>query len=240
MTTPPHKFPEKDIRLRCGRLISPAAEEARALNHPYIGVEHLFMALTRREQSAVSRLLRRASLSPRIVRTEIRREVGTGEGPQGDVLPLTPRAEMVLSIATFSADHDQNDDVSDSHLLLAMLQEGESVPVRKLTELGFDIDYWLNVLLHEIYQHNLSAQGAASLFEAMNELDDSDEEIEPPARKPVPGERTPTPLLDKYGRDLNVQAAEGKIGPVIARESELRTLARTLARSKKNNPLLLG
>ncbi len=199
------------------------------------------MALTRREQSAVCRLLRRASLSPRIVRTEIRREVGTGDGPQGDVLPLTPRAEMVLSIATFSADHDQKDDVTDSHLLLAMLQEGESVPVRKLAELGFDVDYWLNVLLHEIYQHNLSAQGATSLFEALNELDDSDDEIEMLASpKRAPGERAPTPLLDKYGRDLNAQAAEGKIGAVIARESELRTLARTLARSKKNNPLLLG
>ena len=238
---PLRKFPEKDIRLRCGHLISPAAEEARALNHPYIGVEHLFIALTRSEQTAVSRLLRRAGLTPRVVRTEIRREVGTGDGQQGDVLPLTPRAEMVLSIATFSADHDQKDDVADDHLLLAMLQEGDSVPIRKLAELGFDVDYWLNVLLHEIYQHNLMPDGATSLFDALNELDDSDEEIDEPApRKPAPGERIPTPLLDKYGRDLNVQAAEGKIGAVIARESELRTLARTLARSKKNNPLLLG
>jgi ATP-dependent Clp protease ATP-binding subunit ClpC len=241
LSTPLHKFPEKDIRLRCGHLISPAAEEARALNHPYIGVEHLFMALTRSEQTAVSRLLRRASLSPRVVRTEIRREVGSGDGPQGDVLPLTPRAEMVLSIATFSADHDHQDDVTDSHLLLAVLQEGDSVPVRKLAELGFDVDYWLNVLLQEIYQHNLMPQGATSLFEALNEMDDSDDEVDEPApRKAAPGERLPTPLLDKYGRDLNAQAAEGKIGPVIARESELRALARTLARSKKNNPLLLG
>lgn len=241
-TPPPNEFPEKDVRRRSARLISSAAEEARALNHPYIGVEHLFIALTRRETSAASRLLRRASLSPKIVRSEIRREVGTGDGPLGDVLPLTPRAEMVLSIATLTANSEHMDDVTDAHLLLAILQEGESVPVRKLTELGFDVDYWLNVLLNEAYQHNMAALGGTSLFDAADDLEDSAVSQERPAasRGTTSAEHTPTPLLDKYGRDLNAQAAEGRIGPVIARDAELRALARTLARSKKNNPLLLG
>ena len=238
----PHGFPEKDIRRRCSRLISLAAEEARALNHPYIGVEHLFIALTRRDGGPASRLLRRASLSPKVVRSEIRREVGAGDGPLSDVLPLTPRAEMVLSIATFTATSDEHDEVTDGHLLLAILQEGESVPVRKLAELGFDVDFWLNTLLNEVYQQDMAALGGTSLFEIVEE---SSEDEDGPAASAKPSrheaaERIPTPLLDKYGRDLNEQAAQGRIGPVIARDEELRALARTLARSKKNNPLLLG
>ncbi len=242
MNTPqPNEFPDKEVRRRCSRLISRGAEEARALNHPYIGVEHLFIALTRREGGAAGRLLRRAGLSAKIVRSEIRREIGTGDGPLGDVLPLTPRAEMVLSIATFTATSDQRDDVSDGHLLLAMLQEGESVPVRKLAELGFDVDFWLNALLNEAYQQNMAALDGTSLFSAVedDEPDASDERVVG-SRDSGAADRVPTPLLDKYGRDLNEQAAQGKIGPVIARDEELRALARTLARSKKNNPLLLG
>ena len=238
----PNEFPEKDVRRRCGRLISLAAEEARTLNHPYIGVEHLFVALTRREGGAAGRLLRRAGLSPRIVRSEIRREIGAGEGPLGDVLPLTPRAEMVLSIATFTANSDHYDEVTEGHLLLAILQEGESVPVRKLADLGFDVDFWLNALLNEVYQQDMAAPGSASLFEPGDEADEDSlsEEHTDFSRESNPVARFPTPLLDKYGRDLNEQAAAGRIGPVIARDEELRALARTLARSKKNNPLLLG
>lgn len=242
--TPSPDIPEKEIRERCGAILSAAAEEARRLGHNYIGTEHLFIAATRNESGPTCNLLKRAGLSPRHVRNEIRREVGVGEGILDKVLPLTPRTEMVLSLSIFLAEQDDADEVQEKHLLMALLQEGEGVPIRKLIEIGFDLNLWLQRLIAE--EHDdlpVSIPSDSDLFDFLDsdmdfDLGDSMQssaEIDP--AKPA---RVPTPLLDKYGRDLTKQASQGKIGPAVARESEIRALARTLARSKKNNPLLLG
>ncbi|MEP7292067.1 MAG: ATP-dependent Clp protease ATP-binding subunit [Chloroflexota bacterium] len=241
--TPPPDIPEKEIRKRCSALLSSAADEARRLGHNYVGTEHVFIVATKQEGGATAGLLRRAGFNPRQVRNEIRREIGTGEGSTDEVLPITPRAEMVLSLAIFMADREEAEEVDEAHVLLAMLQEGEGVPVRKLVEMGFNVNLWLQRLLNEAYEKDLASPDEGDLFQ-LSDLDDfigddaflhSSAEIES-----KPGGRTPTPLLDKYGRDLTAQAMQGKISPAIARESEIRAVARTLARSKKNNPLLLG
>ncbi|MBL8118922.1 MAG: ATP-dependent Clp protease ATP-binding subunit [Anaerolineae bacterium] len=247
--TPSPDIPEKEIRERCSTWLGQAAEEASRFQHNYIGVEHLFIALTRDDQGLTSYLIKRAGLDPRYVRNEIRKEIGPGDGKIGDVLPLTPRAELVLRVTILLADRDEEGtgQVEETHLLVAILQEGESIPVRKLTEMGFDLSLWLQRLVLE----------ADSLKNGQLELNDSDilavpgpasdefdfgasdDELDSSAELKKES-RIPTPLLDKYGRDLTAQAAAGKIGPAIAREPEIRALARTLARSKKNNPLLLG
>ena len=76
-------------------------------------------------------------------------EIGSGEGAALDVLPLTPRSEIVLSLAIFLAEQENLEEVSESHLLLALLQEGEGVAVRKLVEMEFDLNLWLQRLLLE-------------------------------------------------------------------------------------------
>lgn len=245
--TPHPDIPEKEIRERCSTLLSAAAEEARRLNHNYIGTEHLFIAVTKNENGPTANLLKRAGMNPREVRNEIRREIGNGEGPMGMVLPLTPRTEMVLSLAIFLAEREEMEEIDEAHLLLAMMQEGEGVPIRKLIEMGFNINLWLQRLLTEAYEKELSSPMVPDEYKFGDldddfSLDDSDDVFDRPStspRAPSSG-RTPTPLLDKYGRDLTAQASNGKLGPAIAREREIRALARTLARSKKNNPLLLG
>lgn len=242
--TPPPDIPEKEIRKRCASLLSSAAEEARRLGHNYIGTEHIFIASTKLEEGATAGLLRRAGLNPRQVRNEIRREIGTGEGSLDEVLPLTPRAEMVLSLAIFIADREESEEVDEAHILLALMQEGEGVPIRKLIEMGFNVNLWLQRLLNEAYEKDLASPDENELFQ-ISDLDDfiGDEAfMHSSSEHEVKGAngRTPTPLLDKYGRDLTAQAVDGKVGPAIAREREIRALARTLARSKKNNPLLLG
>ncbi len=209
------------------------------------------MAATRNENGAISTLLKRANLDPRHVRNELRREVGQGDGKVGQVLPLTPRAEIILAIAIFLADRDEDtrDEIDDYHLLVAILQEGESIPVRKLLDLNFDLNGWLQRLVMESPAANRVPSPPPDLKNPFNfpaHLDDDDFDFDDDLEEsdddgPVKSEaRMPTPLLDKYGRDLTAQAANGKIGPAIAREREIRALARTLARNKKNNPLLLG
>jgi ATP-dependent Clp protease ATP-binding subunit ClpC len=238
---------EKEIRERCASLLAAGAEEARKLGHNYIGVEHLFMATTRNEHNPTVNLLRRAGLDPRNVRNEIRKEIGTGDGKLAQVLPLTPRTEIILALTIFLAERDETDDdeeVDEVHLLMAILQEGESIPVRKLLDMGFDLNGWLQRLLLENHDepemHNELPRdsGIFNFPGVSDEFNfDSDPGSEEESRDDI---RMPTPLLDKYGRDLTAQAAAGRISAAIAREREIRALARTLARNKKNNPLLLG
>ncbi|MBC7814851.1 MAG: ATP-dependent Clp protease ATP-binding subunit [Burkholderiales bacterium] len=242
-------IPEKEIRERCATILSASAEEARRLGHNYIGTEHLFIAATKNENGPTSTLLRRAKLNPRYVRNEIRLEIGNGEGPMEEVLPLTPRTEMVLSLAIFLAERDDDvGEISEMHLLLALLQEGEGVAVRKLIDLGFDLNLWLQRLLTEAYEQDLAVPLVVDDDEIFGFDDDNHYPLDsdPPDDWSADSQtsrdsiRMPTPLLDKYGRDLSGQAAAGKITAAVAREREIRSLARTLARSKKNNPLLLG
>ncbi len=256
MTTPPLDIPEKELRARCANFLAAAAEEARQLRHPFIGVEHMVIAMTKNEAGATARLMRQSGLTPRNVRAELRREIGKGDGSSlSEVLPLTPRLVMVLQIALFIADRDESDEVQESHLLLAVLEEGESVPVRKLVEMGFRVEFWLRKLHNEAYERDLSMPVPDAMPNLMfdddgidfSDFDDSlpDDLLSISSSDSIPsrhglGGRTPTPLLDKFGRDLTAQAADGKIMPAIAREREIRAVARTLARSKKNNPLLLG
>ncbi len=248
MTNPPD-IPEKEIRERCATILSAAAAEAVRLGHTYIGTEHIFIAATRTDSGPTCTLLRRAGLDPRRVRHEIRREIGSGEGGHFEVLPMTPRTEMILSLSIFMSNREESSEVEEVHVLLAMLQEGEGVPIRKLIELGFNVNHWLQKLLTEAYEKDLAgvlnASPSVDEFDASPVLDfDSDEFLSPftPPRRPNfrPPPVSATPMLDKYGRDLIVQAEQGKIGPAISRDKEIRALARTLARSKKNNPLLLG
>jgi len=256
-------FPEHELRERCRAILTLASEEARRMAHDYIGVEHVFIALTREEDSLTSSLLLKAGHNPREVRAQIRTEVKQGDGTLDRELPMTQRLQMALSLALLFAESDRVFQPSEQHLLMAMLQEGESVPVRKLIELGFDVNFWLNDLIAKASEESAKSSDASDLvdrmirrirepeddmlFDSHDDFDFFDNDITSPPPNPFLGRPMPdlvrgshTPLLDKYGRDLNAQAKLGKIGPAIARETEIRAIARTLSRSKKNNPLLLG
>lgn len=241
--TPSPDIPEKEIREKCTKILSQSADEARRLGHNFIGTEHLFIAVTRND-GPTSQLLKQAGFDPRQIRNEIRREVGTSEGQMGDVLPLTPRTAMVLSLSIFLAEQEKKYDVEESHMLMALLQEGEGVPVRKLVDMGFDLNLWLQRLINEqqeIFDSPFPSDSDSDDFWSDDELFDfSDSEILTKHPR-FQDEKMPiTPLLDRYGRDLMAQAVEGKLSEAIARTKEIRALARTLSRSKKNNPLLLG
>ncbi len=225
MTLPP-EISEQEIRERCQHLLSLATDEAIRLEHNYIGTEHLFIALTKIEGGRTRRLLTDAGLDPAAVRLAVREAAGRGSDHPTEPIPLTPRSRLVLSLAIYAADDEDEDAVTEEHLLLALLKEGEGVAVRCLAALGFDLTYWTNLLIREA-----EARREAGVLEVAGEE----------VRRPTEVLRhAPTPLLDKFGRDLVAQAWAGKIGPAIGREQEIRSLVRTLVRSKKNNPLLVG
>src|SRR5258707_1704476 len=130
-------------------------------------------------------------------------------------------------MAVFHADDYGDDTVAEPHLLLAILEEGEGVAARKLVALGANIAKWIEILYDEL-KHNDSVPQ----LESGEDVSDKAE-----AERAT---RPPTPLLDKYGRDLTEMARQGKLAQAIGREREIRAVARTLTRNKKNNPLLVG
>jgi len=229
--TSPLDISEQEIRERCAPLLSAALEEAAQLHHKYIGVEHLFIALSKIEGGLTQRFLLTSRLDPRHVRHEIRREAGLGDEKDTveEEAPFTPRAYRILAMAVFHADDGGEDHIAESHLLLAILEEGDNIPARVLLRLGTNLADWTEQLTDELKRRN----GENSPFE-------NDEPVELPDAERERASRAPTPLLDKYGRDLTELARQGKISAAIGREREIRAVARTLTRSKKNNPLLLG
>lgn len=234
MPQSPLDISEHEIRKRCGPLLEGAIQEATRLRHNYIGTEHLFNALTRLPNGITAQLLVDAGLEPRQIRNLIRREVGAGDDAVSEWPPLTPRAHRILAMAVYLADDADERYVSEPHVLIALLQEGEGVAARVLARQGVDLSAWIERLLGEI-DSNADDFDEMLFGDIDGFLDDSDDDAEV-----EPGQHMPTPLLDRYGRDLTEQARQGKIGPAIGREKEIRMVARTLRRSKKNNPLLLG
>jgi len=231
---PSFDITEAEIRQRCRALLDAALDEAARMHHNYIGTEHLFNAITKGEDSIVSRLLMQAGLDARMVRNEVRREVGQGDEEVQADPPLTPRAYRVLVAAAYYAEDYNGAQVGDAHLLLAMIQDGDGVAIRKLRALGVDLEMWVELLLAELERSSgLNADALPPLPESAPQHFDT-------SHPPTPGDRTQTPLLDRYGRDLVQLARDGKLTPAIGREAEIRSVARTLTRSKKNNPLLLG
>lgn len=235
MPQSPLDISEQEIRKRCGPLLEGAIEEATRLRHNFIGTEHIFNALTRIPGSPATRMLMETGLEPREVRNTIRREVGAGDDMVSDSPPLTPRSHRVLAMAVYLADDAGDRFVTEEQLLLALLQEGEGIAARALVKLGVDVVEWIERLLGDLEDSDSDEEFEEFLFADMDSVmevlaDDASSA----------GHRMPTPLLDKYGRDLTDQARQGKIGPAIGRDKEIRIITRTLTRSKKNNPLLLG
>ncbi|MFP4320933.1 MAG: ATP-dependent Clp protease ATP-binding subunit [Anaerolineales bacterium] len=238
----PMEMTDAEIRTLVGHLLQHAEGEASRLRHNYIGTEHLFNGLTRIKGGITSRILLESGLDTREVRNAIRRDVGMGDDVLSEYLPFTPRAHRVLTQAVYLADDMGETEVTQEQLLLSLLQEGEGVAVRKIRQMGVDVAYWVEYLTEHLQLDDaLEIEDFDDdVFDYFDDdyaptFDFSDDDLE--ASMPT---NMPTPLLDKYGRDLTEQARLNKLHAAIGREKEIRAVARTLTRSKKNNPLLLG
>ena len=195
------------------QILALARQESENLQHFYLGVEHIFIALTKVENGTTQALLQRLSLDSKHVRDAVRSFAGTGDGHRywQDIRP-TPRCEAILKLAAEEARRRQEALIEEKDLLTAILKEGESIPVRVLQKMGVSIPGTVGVV---------------------------EEEKVPVAAKKIPY-ASDTPILDRFGRDITRLAKEGRIDPVIGRGNEVLQLVRTLTRKTKNNPMLIG
>ena len=217
---------------RAQQVLALARKEADRFNHNYVGTEHLLLGLIKLGQGVAVSVLERMGLDLESVRMEVEKQVGTGPDQKvSGNIPYTPRVKKVLALANKEAKALNHSYVGTEHILLGLLREGEGVAARVLQTLGVDIQRTRNEILAEI-DPNFSPEESDDEFEGF-------EDDEEPMEGGGEGEAK-TPALRAFGRDLTKLARDGKLDPVIGRETELERVIQILCRRTKNNPVMVG
>ena len=205
---------------RARRVVVLAQEEARMLNHDYIGTEHILLGLIREGEGVAAKALESLGISQEAVRQQVEEIIGQGRHAPSGHIPFTPRAKKVLELALREALQLGHNYIGTEHILLGLIREGEGVAAQVLLKLGAD----LNGVRQQVNQLLHGYQGK-----------------EPAAAGPPP-EKAPSAslVLDQFGRNLTQGAREGKLDPVIGREKEIERVMQVLCRRTKNNPVLVG
>ncbi|MCA1839024.1 MAG: ATP-dependent Clp protease ATP-binding subunit [Actinomycetota bacterium] len=204
---------------RARRVVVLAQEEARLLNHNYIGTEHILLGLISEGEGVAAKALESLGVSLDSVRSQVEEIIGTGSSsPQGHI-PFTPRAKKVLELSLREALQLGHNYIGTEHILLGLIREGEGVAAQVLQKLGAD----LGRVRQQVIQL-LSGYGAG-------------QEKGAPGEAPTPGG---SPILDQFGRNLTALAQQNKLDPTIGREKEIERVMQVLSRRTKNNPVLIG
>lgn len=203
---------------RAQKIIYFAQEEAHSLQHGYVGTEHILLGILKEEGGVARKVLNDANVDLEKVKNLVIEYEGKGDTElYKNEIPLTPRTKRLLELSFPEARSLNHNYVSPEHILLALIKEGEGVAYTILSNLGIDFDK-----LKKTIVENLSGQEKSS------------------GNKETASSSVPTPTLDQFGRDLTKMAREGKLDPVIGRDSETQRVLEILSRRTKNNPCLIG
>src|SRR5213594_1992965 len=202
---------------RARRVVVLAQEEARMLNHNYIGTEHILLGLIHEGEGVAAKALESLNISLEAVRSQVEEIIGQGQAAPTGHIPFTPRAKKVLELSLREALQLGHNYIGTEHILLGLIREGEGVAAQVLQKLGAD----LNRVRQQVIQ---LLQGYAGKGEGQ------------------PGEQAPqgSMVLDQFGRNLTQLARDAKLDPVIGREKEIERVMQVLSRRTKNNPVLIG
>jgi ATP-dependent Clp protease ATP-binding subunit ClpC len=205
---------------RARRVVVLAQEEARMLNHNYIGTEHILLGLIHEGEGVAAKALESLGISLEGVRQQVEEIIGQGQQAPSGHIPFTPRAKKVLELSLREALQLGHNYIGTEHILLGLIREGEGVAAQVLVKLGAD----LNRVRQQVIQLLSGYQGKE------------------PAAAGATGEGAPSTslVLDQFGRNLTQAARESKLDPVIGREKEIERVMQVLSRRTKNNPVLIG
>ncbi|MEV0108768.1 ATP-dependent Clp protease ATP-binding subunit [Nocardia sp. NPDC050799] len=206
---------------RARRVVVLAQEEARMLNHNYIGTEHILLGLIHEGEGVAAKSLESLGISLEGVRSQVEEIIGQGQQAPSGHIPFTPRAKKVLELSLREALQLGHNYIGTEHILLGLIREGEGVAAQVLVKLGAD----LNRVRQQVIQLLSGYQGK--------------EPVESGARGET-GTPSTSLVLDQFGRNLTQAALEGKLDPVIGRSKEIERVMQVLSRRTKNNPVLIG
>jgi ATP-dependent Clp protease ATP-binding subunit ClpC len=205
---------------RARQVVVLAQDEARALKHNYIGTEHILLGLLREEEGLAARVLESLDITVEEVRAQVARIVGQGDEVTTGQIPFTPRAKKVLELALREALSLGHNYIGTEHILLGLVRENEGVAARILLDFDADAEKIRNQIIRMLSGPGRRQGGAGAGAQ---------------------GEKAKSSkLLDQFGRNFTKQAAEGKLDPVVGRQTEIERIMQILSRRQKNNPVLIG
>ncbi len=210
---------------RARRVVVLAQEEARLLNHNYIGTEHILLGLIHEGEGVAAKALESLGISLEAVRSQVEEIIGQGGSSPSGHIPFTPRAKKVLELSLREALQLGHNYIGTEHILLGLIREGEGVAAQVLVKLGAD----LSRVRQQVIQLLSGYSGPGQQEKAGATAGGS-------------GEQSPSGslVLDQFGRNLTQLAREKKLDPVIGRERETERVMQVLSRRTKNNPVLIG
>ncbi|AHF05866.1 ATP-dependent Clp protease ATP-binding subunit [Desulfitobacterium metallireducens] len=215
----PERYTERAVKV-----LNLAKEEAQRMGHNVVGTEHILLGLVAEGEGIAAKALNGINVEPEKVKEQIESLVGIGQPYTGEI-GFTPRVKRVLELANEEARRQGVNYIGTEHLLLGLLMEGEGVAARVLLNMG--------VSPEKIWKQVIRLLGG----EAEDASMPAGANAAPTGKNVGPGN---TPTLNEFGRDLTQSAREGKLDPVVGRESELERVIQILSRRTKNNPVLIG
>ena len=213
---------------RARRVVVRAQEEARLLDHNYIGTEHILLGLLREEEGLAARVLESLDITVERVRAQVVRIVGQGDEVTTGQIPFTPRAKKVLELALREALSLGHNYIGTEHILLGLVRENEGVAARILLDFDADSEKIRNEVIRMLSGPGGRQRSGAGSTSAAGAGAGTGE-----------GKKS-SKLLDQFGRNLTKLAADGKLDPVVGRETEIERIMQILSRRTKNNPVLVG
>jgi len=216
---------------RARRVVVLAQEEARLLNHNYIGTEHILLGLIHEGEGVAAKALESLGISLEAVRSQVEEIIGQGGSSPSGHIPFTPRAKKVLELSLREALQLGHNYIGTEHILLGLIREGEGVAAQVLVKLGADLSRVRQQVIQLLSGYSGSTSGEGS----------------EPGKETVGGsaERGDGPqggsaILDQFGRNLTQNARDKELDPVIGRMREAERVMQVLSRRTKNNPVLIG
>src|SRR5437879_2824459 len=205
---------------RARQVVVLAQEEARTLKHNYIGTEHILLGLRREEEGLAARVLESLDITVEEVRAQVARIVGQGDEVTTGAIAFTARAKEVRGLALRDALSLGHSCIGTEHILLGLVRENEGVAAPSLLDVDADAAKIRNEIIRMLSGPGRRQQGGGA---------------------GAPGEKSKSSkLLDQFGRNLTKQASEGKLDPVVGRQTEIERVMQILSRRTKNNPVLIG
>ena len=206
---------------RARRVVVLAQEEAKMLNHNYIGTEHILLGLIHEGEGVAAKALESLGISLDAVREQVQDIIGQGQQQPTGHIPFTPRAKKVLELSLREALQLSHSYIGTEHILLGLIREGEGVAAQVLVKLGAD----LNRVRQQVIQLLSGYQGKEQVQVGGNDQSSG---------------QAGSQILDQFGRNLTQAARDNKLDPVIGREREIERVMQILSRRSKNNPVLIG
>jgi ATP-dependent Clp protease ATP-binding subunit ClpC len=220
-------------------IISFSREEALRLGNDFIGTEHLLLGVIREGANTALQVLKNLNIDLQELRKEVELAVKDKTGkniPNINSLPLTRQAEKVIRVTVLEAKALKSPTVETEHLMLSILKNKENIATQILN--NFEVDY-------DLFRNEL---GLVKSNEVRSEYDEPDDDFDEEKKgfqqkskqQSSAANKSKTPVLDNFGRDITRLAEMGSLDPIVGREEEIERVSQILSRRKKNNPILIG